>query len=206
MSSAFQNRLVGTVILVALAVIFLPDILDGKKAAHKDSFVAVPEQPESRPVAETQPFPVEAVKQRANRKVEIVNETAVDDPAPQTQEQPIVETTQSASQSSPLSSETQQPVNDYPVAEAGEPENEAVSAGWVVQLGSFRHNKNVQELKTTLKKAGYRVFTRQVTTSAGELTKVFVGPELKREPLEQALPHLNQLTSLKGKITTFKVD
>lgn len=31
MASKFQNRLVGTVILVALGVILLPGLLDGKK-------------------------------------------------------------------------------------------------------------------------------------------------------------------------------
>ena len=31
MASKFQNRLVGTVILVALVVIFLPDLMDGNK-------------------------------------------------------------------------------------------------------------------------------------------------------------------------------
>jgi DedD protein len=34
---------------------------------------------------------------------------------------------------------------------------------------------------------------------------VFVGPELERKRLEQALPHLQELTKLKGKITAFEV-
>jgi DedD protein len=42
-------------------------------------------------------------------------------------------------------------------------------------------------------------------TSVGELTKVFVGPELDREKLELALPHLKKITNLKGKITAFEV-
>lgn len=32
MASKFQNRLVGTIILVAIGVIVLPDVLDGKNA------------------------------------------------------------------------------------------------------------------------------------------------------------------------------
>ena len=35
MASKFQNRLVGTVILVALVVIFLPDLMDGNKLEQK---------------------------------------------------------------------------------------------------------------------------------------------------------------------------
>ena len=79
-------------------------------------------------------------------------------------------------------------------------------AGWVIQLGSFRHEKNVKALLTKLEKAGYRAFSRKIQTSSGPLNKVFVGPDLDKKKLESALPHLKELTSLKGKVTTFKVE
>jgi len=50
LASKFQNRLVGTVILVALVVIFLPDLLDGRKLAQKeDAFAKIPLRPELEP-------------------------------------------------------------------------------------------------------------------------------------------------------------
>jgi len=79
-------------------------------------------------------------------------------------------------------------------------------AGWVIQLGSFRHEKNVKGLLNKLEKAGYRAFSRRIQTSSGPLTKVFVGPDLEKQKLEAALPHLKELTDLKGKVTTFKVN
>ncbi len=45
MSSQFHNRLVGTVVLVALGVIFLPDILDGKKDRQEEQFAEIPLRP-----------------------------------------------------------------------------------------------------------------------------------------------------------------
>ncbi|WP_297897145.1 cell division protein DedD [Shewanella sp.] len=45
MSSQFHNRLVGTVVLVALGVIFLPDILDGKKDHQEEQFAEIPLRP-----------------------------------------------------------------------------------------------------------------------------------------------------------------
>lgn len=51
MSSQFHNRLVGTVVLVALGVIFLPDILDGKKDRQEEQFSEIPLRP---PVIEQQ--------------------------------------------------------------------------------------------------------------------------------------------------------
>lgn len=50
MASKFQNRLVGTVILVALVVIFLPDLMDGNKLAQKEeAFAKIPLRPELEP-------------------------------------------------------------------------------------------------------------------------------------------------------------
>jgi len=45
LSSQFHNRLVGTVVLVALGVIFLPDILDGKKERQEEQFAEIPLRP-----------------------------------------------------------------------------------------------------------------------------------------------------------------
>lgn len=50
MASKFQNRLVGTVILVALVVIFLPDLIDGNKLEQKEeAFAKIPLRPELEP-------------------------------------------------------------------------------------------------------------------------------------------------------------
>ncbi|MDF2178058.1 SPOR domain-containing protein [Aliiglaciecola sp. CAU 1673] len=223
MSSAFQNRLVGTVIIVALAVIFLPDVLDGKKVSHKDTFVDVPPRPAAAQIASSKDFPKDEVQQRVNREVEVIDEPAVDEsgdlpastePEPEmaaadtvSQEEvtPPAPATQSKAQS-PSANTVQvaaaRPL-DYPVEDR--PVGEPVSAGWVVQLGSFRHQKNVRELLDKVESAGYRAFTRKVQTSAGELTKVFVGPDLSKDKMEKALPHLNKLTSLQGKVTEFQV-
>lgn len=42
MASKFQNRLVGTIALVALGVIVLPGLLDGQKKHYQDEFAAIP--------------------------------------------------------------------------------------------------------------------------------------------------------------------
>ncbi|WP_432459200.1 SPOR domain-containing protein [Agarivorans sp. QJM3NY_25] len=45
MTAQFKNRLVGTIILVALGVIIIPDILDGKKTRVEEEFNAIPFAP-----------------------------------------------------------------------------------------------------------------------------------------------------------------
>lgn len=199
MTSALKNRLVGTIIVVALAVIFLPDFLDGKKQTNREPFVSVPTNPPVKPIVEPEPFPSERVAKAAIQAVEIVDDVAVDD------------SLELNEQSKPLATEVQeQPVREDELASQtivdASNEQGDEDAGWVIQLGSFRHEKNVKALLDKLEKAGYRAFSRKIQTSSGPLNKVFVGPDLDKKALESALPHLNELTNLKGKVTTFKVE
>lgn len=198
MASALQNRLVGTVILVAVAVIFLPDMLDGKKSSNQDVFVNVPPAPNQKPIVNPEPFPAERVASATQRPIEIVNEPALDDePEPQV-----------AAPDETVTAEVSSAGNDdlarQTVVEA--PDEASTGNSWVIQLGSFRHQKNVKQLLDKLEDAGYRAFSKPIVTSSGPLTKVFVGPNLDKSTLETAIPHLQELTGLKGKVTTFSVN
>lgn len=200
MTSALKNRLVGTIIIVALAVIFLPDFLDGKKQTNREPFVSVPANPPVKPIVEPEPFPTERVAKAAVPSVSLKDDTPSDD---------IIErsnTEQANNTDSEAPAESSQ--NDLASQTIIETNNDIADedAGWVIQLGSFRHEKNVKALLTKLEKAGYRAFSRKIQTSSGPLNKVFVGPDLDKKKLEAALPHLKELTALKGKVTTFKVE
>ena len=207
MSSALQNRLVGTVILVAVAVIFLPDLLDGKKESKQNLFVELPSKPSVKKVLAPETFDSRKVQQGASRQIEIVNETAIDD---DTESAKAADSTASETSSQLLPED--KPENEVQVSSLAQ---ETViddkqpkllaSAGWVVQLGSFRHQKNVRELLTKLENSGYRAFSRPVQTSSGLLTKVFVGPELQKDKLEKILPHLKEITALQGRVSPFTV-
>ena len=63
MSTPFQNRLVGTIIVAAAAIIFLPDILDGKKQSHQAVFEPIPETPEFNNKVDLKRFPTEKLAQ-----------------------------------------------------------------------------------------------------------------------------------------------
>jgi DedD protein len=206
-NSALQNRLVGTVIIVALAVIFLPDLLDGKKQTKQDIQVSIPKVPEVLSMQQPSEVDIEILNQQAQITASIELETAVDD-------EPSAELESSRpTMSIPTTNNPSSKLNMQPQNQNASLANQTQilitdpqdSAGWVVQLGSFRHQKNVRELMNVLEKAGYRTFSRPVQTPSGELTKVFVGPEIEQEKLKMALPHLNEITKLKGRLTPFTI-
>jgi DedD protein len=208
-ASSLQNRLVGTIILVAVAVIFLPDLLDAKRKSDSNLLVELPQKPVMEKVTRPPTFDTEKVREAASRKIEIVNEKALDETAAEQEDDVPVEQTISEP---PL---VEEPAEQQEVVQKSSLEQETIvqedeqrllaSAGWVVQLGSFRHQKNVRELLRKLEKGGYRAFSRQVQTNSGELTKVFVGPDLQKAKLEGAISHLKELTNLQGRVTPFTV-
>ena len=255
MSNALQNRLVGSIILVAVTVIFLPDYLDGKKQTNNETFVDFPRSTSNLSATEPETFPAEQVASATRREVVIVDEEAADallEKANETSDDnaPSVGSTDNASETNDeqandvadtlaknMQAAANESSNNQQAQPASETENNNAVAeeskastenqdnslatqtlqkdtsaeklqnqGWVVQLGSFGNLKNVNELIRKLEKAGYRVFTRKVQTSAGRLTKVFVGPEIDRDKLDKALPHLKATTGLSGKVTTFDVN
>ena len=205
MSGALQNRLVGTIILVAIAVIFLPDLLDGKKESKQNLFVELPPKPGIKKVVAPETFDSQAIQEAVTRKVEIVNDVALDDKSTSAAE---AEQVQDNAIQDELAAQ-RATVADSALAQATVVDDKTpkslAGAGWVVQLGSFRHQKNVRELLTVLEKNGYRAFSRQVQTSSGLLTKVFVGPDLQKDKLDKALSHLKEITALQGRVTPFTV-
>lgn len=215
MNSALQNRLVGTIIVVALVVILLPELLDGEKTQNNQEFVEIPPAPAAIEIKSPEPFPQQKLDDNAYRPAEIIDELALDELGENNEGQESgvlgqVEGEQEATaQSDPESSpQLAAPAPASPVlprSQAPEVEIEVKDSGYVIQLGSFRNEKNVNELIATLRQAGYRAYSQPVQTRVGLLNKVFVGPELEREKLEQALSHLQELTKLKGKITAFEV-
>lgn len=221
MTSALQNRLVGTIIVVALVIILVPEFLDGEKRVNPQEFVDVPPVAELVQVQNTQAFDTSEVESQLNQAVEVVDEMPIDSNAPADKfSTPGVPSSSLPSDQIDISSanNTANTITDntlakavtLPAAQASSPADDLnqldiKDSGWVVQLGSFKHQKNVKELLSTLNAAGYRAYSRPVMTSVGELTKVFVGPELDKETLQLALPHLREITKLKGKITAFEV-
>lgn len=227
MSSALQNRLVGTAIVVAIAVIFLPDLLDGKKESKRNLFVELPQKPSMKTVQSPAPFDSSKVEEAATRKVEIISEQALDENSDsnlatetnaesRTKDVQVADVYQEGSDDSGEASQVTEDASlQKEIHKVSSLQQQTVveqdadtllaSAGWVVQLGSFRHQKNVQELLNRLEKAGYRAFSRPVETNSGTLTKVFVGPDLQKSNLDQALSHLKELTQLQGRVTPFTV-
>ncbi|WP_448564548.1 SPOR domain-containing protein [Thalassotalea ganghwensis] len=222
MSTPFQNRLVGTVIVAALAIIFLPDILDGEKQTYQEEFDKIPSPPSAKFSSSTPTFDESKLVKLADE--DVVDEAALDDDENYRNDADAEQDVGSLNDSntehvsetlkvSALAKEQfieSSPADDDVIVESEKqtspslPEKAVVEEAWVIQLGSFRHQKNVDDLLAKLKANGYTAYSRPIKTRKGTLTKVFVGPELIKSSLEKKIQPLKKLTNVEGKIARFR--
>tara|TARA_R110001583_G_scaffold46761_16_gene146618 strand:+ start:4405 stop:5088 length:684 start_codon:yes stop_codon:yes gene_type:complete len=219
LSTPFQNRLVGTIIVAAAIIIFLPDVLDGKKKSNQADFDAIPKAPTFTGKMTNKTFPEEDLVLKEQSIV--FNEQAKDD-----QLLTSNETSNTATERGNTEIVNAQKAQVIPATKAKEIDNNSTSQAkdnsaiekpvlgqqpikaineesWVIHLGSFKNKSNVTELVDKLKYNGYTVYTKPIQTKKGTLTKVFVGPELIKASLTKKLPALKKLTNVQGKVARF---
>lgn len=196
MASKFQSRLVGTIILVAIGVIFLPDLFDGKKQHYQEQFASIPLQPEKGGQEEftTIPEPEFAEVELPQAPVTAVINEGEDEVSASGDVSGASDIADIAKKETPLAVAPQ--AVEPPKASDKE-------SGWVVQLGVFRHFDNAHQLVAKLRKAGFQahVFPKQPKT--GDLARVVVGPDIVKKKLARQIKELEKLTGLKGQLLRF---
>jgi DedD protein len=202
LSTPFQNRLVGTIIVAAVAIIVLPDLLDGNKKTYQDEFDKIPPPPNVEFVKPTRSFPQDKI---VKSKDEILSdELALDVELSDTERQKKSKSEAQVRDTNKSTAVTKKEQN--PVVQTSDkvfPEKSILKQAWVIQLGSFRHKKNVAKLLLKLKDNGYTAFTKPIKTKKGTLIKVFIGPELIESSLKKKILPLKKLTGVEGKVARF---
>ncbi len=179
-SSPLQNRLVGTVIVVALAVIILPDLFGNAGQLQNDDFQVTPLRPSVEPHMQSPSFPADfSVTNSSNN-----NAIAV----------PIIEDQIYMKELPPsinIGTEEQEP---------------AIQPGdrWVIQLGAFRNVDRVNDLIIKLRAEGFQADSRVLRRPEGQLHLVLVGPDLNEQALISQLEPLKKLTELEGKVVPYR--
>ncbi|MFT8210796.1 MAG: cell division protein DedD [Symbiopectobacterium sp.] len=226
MASKFQNRLVGTIILVALGVIVLPALLDGKKKHYEDEFAAIPLVPKPGDSSEAESLPSlnqslpsqppEGAQQAMQGQPPQGGVTTPEDEgetqapptnAPSSASAPI-EIAPPAVAARPVAPKAEVKQETKPKAKPEikpEVKPEAAPAGqaYVVQLGALKNADKVNEIVAKLRLSGYRAYTIPLTPVAGEITRIYVGPDASKQKLQSALGELQQLSGLSGQVRNY---
>ena len=190
MKQGTKQRIVGTIVIVSLALIFLPIIFDGQGSHQTQTASRIPEQPvvpilpepqQSRPVIISDADLVAIETKPESELVTKAIEESISDPIE-------VSATESAF------------TRDIPTLNpAGLPN------GWSIRLGSFSEASNASDLMQRLQTAGYKAYIRDIDSEQAELTGVFVGPWLERALVNDYIDQLWDEFQLEGMVVRYQL-
>lgn len=196
MDQKLKQRLVGAIVLVSLAVIFIPVILEGPDDEWTPRSHSIPEAPSVEYQAEIElPLPEETPVSPAILNPEVATGTESESiVVEETVETGVVE-------SKPIPVKAPDPV---PVVQTKPPPSPPVTdpppplAGWYIQVGSFSQEMNATGLRERIVAGGFEVRTQKINTGKGLAYRVLVGPSGSRAKAEKLRDKLVNKHQIKG--------
>ncbi|AAY91354.1 SPOR domain-containing protein [Pseudomonas protegens] len=210
LDNVYKQRMVGALVLVALAVIFLP-MLFSREDEQRHVTVDVPSAPQAAAMPQVQVEPVVVPEPQvlpegsvpADEHEPVVQQAPSTPiaPAPVVAPAPTV-----ASKPAPVAKPAPTPVPPQPVASAKPDTSQSrvdangLSVSWSVQLASLSSRESAENLQKTLRSQGYNAYIR----SAEGKNRVFVGPLIERAEADRLRDLLGRQHNLKGFVVRFQ--
>ncbi|MDR9825964.1 SPOR domain-containing protein [Vibrio sp. FNV 38] len=189
MVSKFQSRLVGTIILVAVGIIVLPDLFDGKKLHYKEDVASIPIKPlvdENPEVFEIlEPVVDEISLPDAPVEITIDDQLLVQEEVIEPVDTPLIE--------------PEKTIVDVVVNEVPE-RNQYQDSAWIIQLVALKNKDNAVNLVKDLQNRGYQAHTKE----ENGFTRVIIGPDVSKSKLEKQIIELEKISGSKGQLLKFK--
>ena len=188
-----KHRIVGAIIVVALAVIFIPIILSDRESSTEG-----PDAPAVAP---------DSVPAEPN-KVAVTKLTPPDSSDAATKTTPSaappaekIESTKPATESrdAKISAATP-PVAPTPPRQA---EPKPPSSGWVVQVGTFSNTANATRIEKMLRAQGQPVLSERVSLGGNNAVRLRVGPFRDRAAALKARERINKDVGVKGVVLAY---
>ncbi|MDD1016638.1 SPOR domain-containing protein [Pseudomonas rubra] len=206
-----KQRMVGALVLVALAVIFLP-MLFSREDEMRQVRVEAPEAPAAPTLPQVQMEPVQVPEPQVLPEEPVV----VEQPAAalQAPSAPIAPAPSATPLPTPVPAPAAPVVAAKPAApapakvEAKPAAKPAVSkidanglpVSWSIQMASLANRASADNLQKTLRSQGYNAYIR----SAEGMNRVYVGPLIERAEAERLRDVINRQQKLKGFVVRFQ--
>ena len=195
------QRMVGALVLIAIAVIFVP-MLFNRQDDLRHVTVDAPSIPAAPVVAEIEMESVDVPEpQSVPEGFEIIEEGAEPDAAPPavaSAPAPIEPVAPTAS--APATPEQPAPAKTEPPVAEPRLDNNNLPVSWSIQLASLSNRASAESLQQTLRSQGYNAYIR----TADGMNRVFVGPLVERSEANRLRDVLQRLQKLDGFVVRFK--
>lgn len=177
-----KQRLIGALVLIVLAIVFLPMILNNKGEELPDTVVIIPEAPIQPPAT------INHVAQNTP--------TAPETPAVvTTQAPPIPTSTDTSAQHIPSQTQVVQPITA-----TSTPNTHEILPSWTIQVAAVSNKENANAFTNKLRKANYNAYMR----IDGKMYRIFVGPFVQKTEAMRVQKLIEKQFKEKGIIREFK--
>ncbi|QTD35317.1 SPOR domain-containing protein [Pseudomonas fluorescens] len=213
LDKAYKQRMVGALVLVALAVIFLP-MLFSRQDEQRQVTVDAPAAPQAPAVAqiqmetvavpEPQVLPQEPVPSDDEVAEQVAPTAPIASAAPVPAPAPVAKPVAPAP--APVAKPTTAPAQPIAALSAKPDTTQSrvdangLSVSWSVQLASLSSRASAESLQKTLRSQGYNAYIR----SADGKNRVFVGPLIERAEADRLRDLLSRQQNLKGFVVRFQ--
>ncbi len=208
LDKGLKQRIVGALVLLALAVIFLPMLFtreDELRQVRIDA-PAMPQTPEmppvemeAVPVPEPQVLPEEPVPPLdGSGQASALPVAPAEQPG--TPGQPAQPQPPAQPQAQPQQAQAVPPAATPPKAEEKRLDPNGLPVSWSIQLASLSNRASAEKLQQTLRNQGYNAYIR----SADGMNRVFVGPVIERAEADRLRDSLSRQQKLNGFIVRFQ--
>ncbi|MCO7521413.1 MULTISPECIES: SPOR domain-containing protein [unclassified Pseudomonas] len=205
LDKGMKQRMVGALVLVALAVIFLP-MLFTREDEMRQVRVEAPQAPAMPSLAQVQVEPVAVPEPQPLPEPVVVEESSAPVATPSQPIAPAPSALPPAAKpqvQAPAPKATPAPAASAPVAKPTVPAKIDVNGlpvSWSIQLASLSNRGGADTLQKTLRSQGYNAYIR----SADGMNRVFVGPLIERAEAERLRDVINRQHNLKGFVVRFQ--
>ena len=207
MDQNIKNRLVGVIVIFALAVIFLPMILDGSGVRKDQHEVLIPPQPlvSANPEFEQKMVDLQAkVDALPDLESRFIDEKSSEDKIDRTAEAEVQKPAESAAEpkQSPQPAAQIEPAQVKP-----EPAPPVKTGGdsWVLQVGSFQDRSKALAQRDKLRKSNIAaVFIEQFKNNGKSSYRVRLGPFLNRDQTRVAQNKIKAKHDIDGIIMKYE--
>lgn len=225
LDKAYKQRMVGALVLIAIAVIFLPMLFSRQDEARRVQ-VDAPAAPQAPAPTQLKVEPVSVPEQQPLPQEPVPSVEELTQPVqPARPAQPVQQRTSQQPPAMPIAPAPSKPVAaapkpvqtapvkpapaptpapvQTPVASAAETNRvdaNGLSVTWSVQLASLSNRANADNLQKTLRTQGYNAYIR---TSDG-VNRVFVGPVIERAEADRLRDTLEKQQKIKGIVVRFQ--
>jgi DedD protein len=189
-----KQRMIGALVLLALAVIFLP-MLFTREDEVRQVVVEAPPMPKAPPTPRVEVEPV-AVPEPVILPEEPPPSTAV----ASTPATPAVPAASTSTRDKTQAANPAPPPAQAKVAEASRLDANSLPASWSIQLASLSNSANAQALQKTLRSQGYNAYIRHVDG----MNRVYVGPVIERSEANRLRDQLKRQHNLSGFVVRFQ--